>query len=369
MRSLRAGEARALRARGQGLGGGVRHGSVAEVVERVVAVQAQDTSAAALGIRVRATDVTAAQVRRAAEAERSIVRGWFMRGTLQLVPAADVPWLLGLLGPVFLRQSERRHRELGLDEDVCARAEAEFTKVLAEGPATRAALTGRLAERGLPSQGQAPFHLIRRAALRGVVCHGPELGGEAAFVLLPDWLPARSRGPKGEQAETELAARYLRAYAPAAPEDFATWSGLPLSAARRVWRALGAAGRLVECEVPGGRCALLAETAGERAGEADGPPGEGPPDVRLLPAYDNYLLGYRSRSLSVPSQHERQVWPGGGQIRPTVLMDGLAYGTWAWRGKDGAAAVSLFDEDPDPGLAEGIAAETAYIRRFLGAAR
>jgi len=361
MRSLRAGEARALRARGQGLGEGARHGSAAEVVERVVAVQAQDASAAALGIRARAADVTTARVRRAAESERSIVRGWFMRGTLQLVPAADFHWLLGLLGPVVLRQSERRYRELGLDEDVCARAEAEFAKVLAEGPATRAELTGRLADRGLPSQGQAPFHLIRRAALRGVLCHGPELGGEAAFVLLPDWLPAEGRGPVGEQAETELALRYLRAHAPAAPEDFATWSGLPLSAARRVWRALGAAGRIVECEAPGGRCALLAATAGE----ADGPLGEGPPDVRLLPAYDNYLLAYRSRSLSVPSAYERQVWPGGGQLRPTVLMDGLAYGTWAWRKRKAAADVSLFDEDPDPALAEGIAAETAYIRRFL----
>ncbi|MGW2524643.1 winged helix DNA-binding domain-containing protein [Streptomyces sp. NPDC001617] len=365
MRSLEAGRARALRSRSQGLGEGVRHGSVAGVVEHVVAVQAQDASAAALGIRVRGTGVTAAQVRRAAESERSIVRGWFMRGTLQIVPAVDFPWLLGLLGPVFLRQSERRYRELGLDEGVCARAEAEFTRVLAEGPATRAELTGHLADRGLPARGQAPFHLIRRAALRGVLCHGPELDGEAAFVLLPDWLPTEHRGPKGEQAETELALRYLRAYAPAAPEDFATWSGLPLSVARRVWRTLGAAGHIVECQVPGGRCALLAKMAGE----ADGPLGGGPPDVRLLPAYDNYLVGYRSRSLSVPPAHERQVWPGGGQIRPTVLMDGLAYGTWAWRRQNNAAAVSLFGEVPDSGLTDGIAAETAAIRRFLEAGR
>lgn len=51
--------------------------------------------------------------------------------------------------------------------------------------------------------------------------------------------------------------------------------------------------------------------------------------MRLLPAYDNYLVGYRSRELSVPAEHERLVWPGGGQIRATVMVDGLAVGTWS----------------------------------------
>ncbi|MEU6572725.1 winged helix DNA-binding domain-containing protein [Streptomyces sp. NPDC046805] len=362
MRSLEPGAARALRSRRQGLGGGVRYGSVVEVVEHVVAVQAQDASAAALGIRVRGNGVTATDVRQAAESDRSIVRGWFMRGTLHIVTASDVHWLLNLLGPHFLRLSERRYRELGLGEDVCARAEAEFTKTLGDGPATRAELTERLTLSGLPSRGQAPFHLIRRAALRGVLCHGPDRAGEAAFVLSADWLPAGQDGPRGEDAEVELAHRYLRAYAPAAPEDFASWSGLPLSAARRAWRALGAAGRLTECEVLGQRCALPAATTGEDTAVAG-------PDVRLLPAYDNYLVGYRSRALSVPPEHERQVWPGGGQIRPTVTMDGLAYGTWAWSKAKRTAAVSLFADDRSSALADGIASETVGVKRFLGTVR
>jgi hypothetical protein len=103
---------------------------VVEVVRQVVAVQAQDASAAALGIRARGKGLTASGVRRAAESERSVVRGWFMRGTLQIVAASDVHWLLDLLGPHFLRLSERRYRELGLGDGVCERAEAEFAKVL-----------------------------------------------------------------------------------------------------------------------------------------------------------------------------------------------------------------------------------------------
>jgi hypothetical protein len=221
-------------------------------------------------------------------------------------------------------------------------------------------LTERLTRSGLPSRGQAPYHLIRRSALRGVLCHGPGRAGEDTYVRSADWLPTAGDGPSGEDAEAELAHRYLRAYAPAAPQDFAAWSGLPLSTARRAWRALGAAGRITECTVLGERCALPAAAAedGTAAGR----------DVRLLPAYDNYLVGYRSRSLSVPPAHERQVWPGGGQIRPTVTMDGLAYGTWSWRKAKPTTEVTLFTDDANPTLTAGIAAESADIERFLRSA-
>lgn len=59
-----------------------------------------------------------------------------------------------------------------------------------EGPLTRGQLTDRLTTLGVPPKGQAAFHLIRRAALTGRICHGPQRDGEAAFVLLDDWLPA-----------------------------------------------------------------------------------------------------------------------------------------------------------------------------------
>ncbi|MDT0440149.1 MULTISPECIES: winged helix DNA-binding domain-containing protein [Streptomyces] len=367
MCSLSHEQARALRSRAQGIGGGVRYGSAAEVVERVLAVQAQDVRAAALGIRARADGLTAADVRRALEEDRTIVRAWFLRGTLHTVPSADLPWLLGLLGPHFLRLGARRYRELGLDENLCDRAEAILVKALGDhGPATRAELTEHLARIGVAPRGQAPFHLIRRAALRGLVCHGPERDGEATFVLLTDWLPSRKDGPRGEAAETELARRYLRAHAPASPEDFASWSGLPMTAARRAWRALGAAGHLTFCHIADEASTLPTE----HVPEMDLTPSAAP-DVRLLPAYDDYLVGYCSRALSVPAAHERQVWPGGGQIRPAVVADGLARGTWTSRTSSTDTDVSLFapDSEEAAALAKGIATESADVARFLGSPR
>ncbi|WP_338931827.1 winged helix DNA-binding domain-containing protein [Streptomyces netropsis] len=334
---------RAQRARAQAIGGGVRCGGVTEVLARVVGVQSQDPSAAALGVRARSAGLTAGDVRRAVGEDRTAVRGWFMRGTLHLVAASDVRWLLELLGPVFLRSGERRLRELGLDPKLCARAERVIgLAIAADGPLTRAELTERLGGIGIPTQGQAAFHLIRRSALAGQICYGPEGDGPTArarFALLDAWLPAEGRQPwEGEAAAVELARRYRAGYGPSDVQDFVTWSGLPTSAAKRAWAATS-------------------------DGETEDAAEEG--DVRLLPAYDNYLTAYRSRELSVPAAHERRVWPGGGQIRASIVVDGWAVGTWS-RGVKGSAGVMVSPFGAlSAGVEDGVAAEAADIDRFL----
>ncbi|MFF0295120.1 winged helix DNA-binding domain-containing protein [Kitasatospora sp. NPDC004614] len=357
MRALDDEQVRALRTRGQGIGGGVTFRTAVEAVERVVGVQAQDARAGTIGIGVRTRDLTAADVRLALEQDRTLLRSWFLRGTLHTVTTADLRWLLALLGPHFLRLSARRHRELGLDEGRCERAEAVIMDTLAtHGPSTRAELTDRLAAAGLPSDGQAPFHLIRRTALRGLICYGPVRNGTDTFVPLADWVPDAPEGPTGDAAVTELTRRYLRAHGPATPEDFAGWSGLPVTAARRAWRTLDTTGELLRVRVRDQDCALPADRAAE-LGLAPLPA----PDVRLLPAYDNYLVGYRSTALSVPAAHEKRIRPGGGLIRAAVLADGLAHGTWTL--SRGQADIALFA--PSPHLAEGIATASAALARFL----
>ncbi|MCD0452150.1 winged helix DNA-binding domain-containing protein [Actinocorallia sp. API 0066] len=319
MRSLSPSQARLLRAASQGIGDGRRATSAAAVLARCLAVQAQDLRAAALGIRARATGLTEADVH-AALGARDLVRGWFMRGTLHLVPARDAGWLRELLAPSLLRRSERRYRELGLGPAELARGERVIADALADGPLTRDELAVLLKEAGLDVSGQVPFHLVRRSALLGAVCFGPlREDGAATYVLVADWLPSAA-GPSGEDAVRELLHRYLAAHGPATAADFATWSGLGLPATRAAWTHLLTSGSIEPCRVgdqpehalPAGEPLTLEPTG----------------DVRLLPAYDNYLVAYKNRHLSVPPEHERAVWPGGGQINPTIVVDGLVQGTW-----------------------------------------
>jgi hypothetical protein len=62
---------RRLRAHAQALADGAREAFAEAVVRRVFAIQAQDATAADLGIRVRGRDITAQAIRTAYEKERS----------------------------------------------------------------------------------------------------------------------------------------------------------------------------------------------------------------------------------------------------------------------------------------------------------
>ncbi|MEU1465957.1 winged helix DNA-binding domain-containing protein [Streptomyces sp. NPDC005727] len=347
---------RRLRAHAQALAGGAREASAEAVVRRVFAIQSQDATAADLGVRVRARDMAVAAIRTAYEDERSIVRGWYMRGTLHTIPSDDARWVLQLLSPLILAASSRRYQQLGLDDGLRRRADHLIRRVLAaHGPLTRAGLTEHLTTLGVPPDGQAPFHLIRHAALTGILCHGPQRAGEATYVLLDDWLPPTGRFQReADAALAELARRYLAAHAPAAVEDFAAWSGLSISWARRAWKLLAESGVITDY----GALTVIAGRLQEL------PDRSAAPDVRMLPAYDNYLVGYRTREVSVPAAHQARVWPGGGIIRPTVIADGLAMATWS-RGS-GARSISVDAFDPvPPRIRREVDMEKDAVFRFL----
>src|SRR5262245_47348940 len=80
----------------------------AEVGRRTGGLQAQTRAGAVLQVRARSTHTTRADVDTAREVDRSVVRGWFQRGTLHLVATEDYGWLLSLLGPVLEQRGERR---------------------------------------------------------------------------------------------------------------------------------------------------------------------------------------------------------------------------------------------------------------------
>lgn len=200
------------------------------VVQEVVAVQAQDAYAAVLSVWARGRTLTFGDVEHARGPQRSLVRTWCLRSTLHMLPAADLGWMLPLLGPTFVAGDARRRADLGLDDETCARGIALLRQVLAGGPPlTRDLVAARLADKGLPLTGQAVPHLLARAALEGVLCLGPDSKNKPTYVLLEEWLGPLEALPRA-QALTLLARRYLEAYAPAAPADLAYWSGLPMPA-------------------------------------------------------------------------------------------------------------------------------------------
>jgi hypothetical protein len=326
-------ELRAARMRSQRLDGRLR--DAAELVRVLGGVQAQEPNAAALSIRARTEGLTVADVDRALNEDRSIVRIWAMRGTLHLVAAEDYAWLHDLLAPRWAARQQKgldalgvpaAHRPLAVETIVAALA--------SNGPLTRAELCEHLERAGIDTTGQRAAHLPALAALEGHVCFGPRRGGKDTYALVRDWLGPRDSLPR-DRALVELSRRYMEAYAPCEPEDFAAWSGLTISDARAAWREIAPAP--VEAQLP-----------------------PDPPLVRLLPAFDTYLLGYRNRALAVPDEHAKQVWPGGGIIRPAVVVNGRAAATWRLQRR--ARRVDL-DFEPFAATPD-VAVEVADVQRF-----
>ena len=331
------------------------------ILHEVFGLQAQVFSAAALGMRARSPGLSAANVSRALNDEHSIVRTWLMRGTLHVVAAEDVRWLVDLLGPVFARAGARRHAQLGLDDDLKTRGTAAIRRILTDaGPLTRYELVDRLRSRNvvLDPKTQGPIHLIALAALQGILCLGPDRdGGEATYVLLDDWVrPAPT--PSREMALTELTRRYFSAYGPATIEDLAAWSGLPMTEVRS--GVEGAKAVLVEVMIQGRPAVALRQGL-----KRDAPAGKG--DVRLLPAFDTYLLGYRRRDLAVPLRLQRRLQRGGGWIHPAVVVNGRAVAAWSLTksgGRGGQVLVETFGRIAGS-LQPGIDAEVKDMARFL----
>jgi hypothetical protein len=334
----------------------------AQVVRELCGVHAQLPSSSALTLRPRTEGLLADDVERARVSERTLVRTWCMRGTLHLMAADDLGWLLPLLAPTLIASGRRRHAELGLDQDTFAKALRIIRETLAgHGPLTRAELAERLAARGVDPSGQRIAHLVQRAGLEGLVCYGPDRGRQSTFVLLDDWA-ARGRRLDREAALGELARRYLGAYGPAEPRDLAAWSGLPVGEARAAWSLV--AGELAEVGVAGEPAWLLASRAGWLA-----EPGPDAPLVHLLPGFDVYLLGYRGRALAVPEERARSVWTGGGFVKPTLTVNGWAAAIWATTKTRQRLKVTVEPFDELSGeVRAGLEAEAADLGRFLGAA-
>lgn len=292
--------------------------TVAAVVTWFGAMQAQDYLSGLWSLGARLPAMTRTEVEAALE-RREAVRTWPMRGTIHLVPAADARWMVEVLGARALAGAARRRAHLGLDEDTAERAVDVLAIALAGGGRlTRAECLAALTEAGIPVDGQRGYHLLRYASQRGVTCMAPNRGTEQTFVLLDEWVGCSNR-PSRDEALATIATRYVRSHGPVPRSDLAGWTGLTLADTAAAVAAAGDALTTVELD---GLAMLVASEA------ADGPPPL-PDTVLALPGFDEYLLGYKNRTLMVDPAHAQAIIPGGnGVFQATIVRAGRVIGTW-----------------------------------------
>lgn len=289
--------------------------SAAETLSLLGGVQAQDTKMAKWSIGLRMQAASEATIEQAI-ANHAIVRTWAMRGTLHFLVAGDVRWLMDLLAPGIIAGNQRRYRQLKLEEADFTASHKVLQKVLSGGKAlTRAQIAEAWEAHGLSAKGQRAPYLLQRASFEGLICQGPQDGREPAYVFLDEWVRPAASLPRDE-ALARLAERYFGSHGPASLKDFAWWSGLSMGAARQGLQA--ARPSLVKVTLDG-----VELWVGD-----DLQPGVPAALAHLLPPFDEYLLGYKDRSLVLDPAHAKKVNAGGGMPKPTILLGGVVAGTW-----------------------------------------
>jgi hypothetical protein len=146
---------------------------------------------------------------------------------------------------------------------------------------------------------------------------------------LDEWTPADP-----EAAKLEATRRYLKAYAPSTLDDYARWFGTQAAGARRMLQALGNQAMTVSIE--GTPHWLLAE---DEAAMRRARPTR---SVRLLPAFDQYVLGAPRRSAAfLDPKLKARVYRNQGWISPVLLVDGEMVGVWRHKRKGSRVCVSI----------------------------
>jgi hypothetical protein len=297
----------------------------ADAVGGLLCVQGQDYPGALTSVALRTRDRSPAGVRAALDSG-AVVRSWPMRGTLHLVPAAELHWLLELCSPRVLAGAVRRRAQVGLTEADLERGRELVSAALGGGRRlARAPLLEAIGE-GVDVSGQRGYHVLWYLSQTGTLVLGPTEDGDQAFVLLDEWVPDPRRLSR-EESLAELARRYLTGHGPASEADLARWAGLGL----RDVRAGIAAVRddLVAVEVDG-RDLLMAADLPDRLAACRA---EVEDAVLLLPGFDEFVLGYADRSCAVPAEFAQRIVPGNnGMFRSTVVHGGRVVGVWRWKG-------------------------------------
>lgn len=338
--------------------GAERAGSPVAAVRWMLALQGQDLPGVKWSVGLRSAGATERDVEAALNAGE-LVRSWPMRGTLHLVAAEDLAWMLELTSPRATASVAQRRAAHGITETEIERARETAIEVLAGGRArSRSDLLGRIQDGGVSTAGQRGYHLLWYLAQTGTLVLGGADGRGQMFALLDEWVREPLRLAPDE-ALGELARRYFASHGPATVADLVRWSGLTVRDVRRGLDVAGAA--LTTIEVEGATYHLAPETLDAPA------PARG---VLLLPGFDEYLLGYRDRSAALAPEHSEAIVPGGnGMFKATILDDGVVVGTWTRKATTRQVVVEPAPFDPSSAVErEGLTNAAERYGRFLGRA-
>ena len=307
----------------------------ADVVSHMGAIQAQEYRMVRWAVAMRTRQPSARAFKAAFDSGR-IIRLHLMRGTWQLVSAKDYWPFLSLCAPkaIAVTRGWMHSNRIDISDEEQMSIRDIFAQTAADKRSvTKEELVQALVKRGISMDEHRLSYHIRMAEISGTLCSGDLLPTKATYALAADKVKPAGKIDRDETLML-LARKYFQSHQPATLEDFVWWSGLNVSDCRRGIAMLGNAIHAVKWK---GREFYLTDDCRTR--------GFGKGKYLLIPPYDEYLIGYKSRDIVLPPEHRHRAHNSSGIFQPIIARDGIICGNWSPY-KDTCLA-QFFDADHD----------------------
>ena len=320
----------------------------AAVVSHMGAVQAQEYRMMRWAVAMRTRRPSARAFKRAFDSGQ-VIRLHLMRGTWQLVSAEDYWPMIDLCAPkaMAVTRGWMHSNHISIPDEEVARIRDILAQTAADrGSVTREEFVEALARKDISMDSHRLSYHIRMAEMSGTLCSGELLPMKATYALSAAKVP-RVAPIDREEALMRLARKYFDSRQPATLEDFVWWSGLNIGDCRRGIELLGST---IHEERWRGRTFYLTDacrTRGFRKGR-----------YLLIPPYDEYLIGYKSRDVVLSPDYRHRAHNNSGIFQPVVTLDGIICGNWAPFKSGSQADFFIGDHDGS------IQAEWARYQRF-----
>ncbi len=290
----------------------------AEVVNHLGAIQAQEYRLMRWAVAMRTKKPSSKAFKKAFDDGR-IIRLHLMRGTWQLVAAEDYWPILELCAAkaIAVTKGWMSSNKISIPDDELMR----IREILAQTAADKRSVTKEdfvqaLAEKDIHMDDHRLSYHIRMAELSGTLCSGDLLPMKASYALTASKVKSQGQTDRDE-ALMRFTQKYFQSRQPATLEDFVWWSGLNISDCRKGIELLG---DTLHIERWKSRDFYLADDCRTRGFRKD--------KFLLIPPYDEYLIGYKSRDIVLPPEHRHRAHNNSGIFQPIITHDGIVCGNW-----------------------------------------
>lgn len=287
-----------------------------EIVKHLGAMQAQDYAMAkwAVGSRCEASEKEIEEAVNSAQ----IIRTHILRPTWHFVSADDIYWMLDLSAPQVKRFTISAAKKYGLDLKNLDQFNNSIEKLLSgNNHLTRDEIMQELNIKKTSKEDFLSAAIMMNAELDGLVCNGKMKGKQITYALLEERVKKPNSKLTKEEGLAKLALRYFESHGPATVLDFSWWSGFSPVICQKSINAIEL--QLNKIEIENQNYYFVNQIHKTHNFNKS---------LHYLPAFDEILISYKTREVSILNQYQSKAFTNNGIFKPIILENSKVIGTW-----------------------------------------